>query len=428
MSPVRSAVTSTFGSLKVRNFRLFITGQIVSVSGTWMQTVALGWHVLESTDSGVAIGALLAFQFGPMLLLGLWGGSVADRFDKRSTLVKTQGAMAVAALGLWWAVVGDWPLWSVYGLVLAQGLITVVDMPTRQAFVTEMVGRELLPNAVSLNAALFNAARIIGPSLAGVLIATAGVEWTFLLNALSFATVIFALLRMDPSALLRRDIGEVPRTGVAEGLRYVWRSGRLRYTIALVGVFSMFALNFSVVLPLLARFTFHEGAQAFGFLTSMMALGSVGGALIAAARRRPTKAVLLGSAGVFGVLASAASLAPSMGVLAVLLVPLGAASITVISTANATLQLHSSEEMRGRVMALHGLVFLGSTPIGAPMVGWIAEQWGPRASLGVGAGAALLCAIAGAIFLRKERLVIHLRAIVPWRARSAAFSEHARSA
>lgn len=391
-----------------------------------MQTVALGWLVLDLTNSGVAVGALLAFQFGPMLLFGLWGGAIADRFDKRSTLIKTQSLLALVAFVLWLTVLLGWPLWVIYLLVLVQGLVTVADMPTRQAFVTEMVGRELLPNAVSLNAALFNAARIIGPAIAGVMIASVGLGWTFLLNASSFIATIVALVRMDTAALFRGSPHQIEGSGVVEGLRYVWASPRLRYTLALIGVFSMFALNFSVVLPLLSRFTFGQGAQAFGFLTSMMALGSVGGALLAAARKRPTKAVLIASSGAFGVLASIAALAPTIGILAALLVPIGAASITVISTANATLQLHSSEEMRGRVMALHGLVFLGSTPIGAPIVGWIAETWGPRAGLGVGAAAALACALAGVLFLRREHLSDQLRAIVPGRARARAVHIRAR--
>lgn len=427
MSPVKRALTSTFGSLKVRNFRLFISGQVVSVSGTWMQTVALGWLVLERTSSGVAVGALLAFQFGPMLLLGLWGGAIADRFDKRFTLIKTQTALAMFALALWLAAVYSWPLWLIYSIVLLQGSVTVIDMPTRQAFVTEMVGRELLPNAVSLNAALFNAARIIGPSLAGVLIATVGLEWTFLVNASSFFAVIYALTLMDPSALVRSVSEGDTRRGVRAGLSYVWASYRLRYTLALMGVFSMFSLNFSVVLPLIARFTFDEGATAFGFLTSVMAAGSVVGALIAASRRRPTKGLLVGSAGAFGLAVTAATFAPSIEVLAVLLVPIGAASVTVISTANATLQMHSSDEMRGRVMALHGLVFLGSTPIGAPIVGWISQTFGPRSGLGVAAAAGLLVALVGATFLGRDRIATRLRAIVPARSRRIGVAEESRS-
>lgn len=416
MSPLRRASERTFGSMRVRNYRLFITGQLVSMTGTWMQTVALGWLVLDITGSGFAVGLALAFQFLPMLLLGLWGGVIADRYDKHRTLIWTQSAMAAVAVALWLVAAGGvGSVGLIYALILLQGLATVADNPARQAFVTEMVGPELVTNAVSLNSAVFNASRILGPSLAGIIIATIGLHWAFLFNAITFTAVIAGLKAMDTAALHRDGNGAGSGVKIREGLDYVWRTRRLRYTVALVAVFSLFALNFSVVLPLLARFTFDAGAGAFGFLTSMMALGALIGALVSAGRRRPTKGLLIGSAGVFGALVLLASMAPSLPVLAVLLVPIGAASISFIACANATLQLLSDPVMRGRVMALHGLVFLGSTPIGGPLIGWISEQWGPRVGLAVGGLAAFGSAAIALAVVNRDAIEARLRVIVPHR-------------
>lgn len=405
MTPIRRAAGRTFGSLQIRNYRLFVSGQLVSMTGTWMQTVALGWLVLRLTDSGVAVGVNLALQFLPMLLFGLWGGLLADRFDKRRILIRTQAAMAVLAFILWALTIsGGAQLWMIYTITFLVGMMTVIDNPARQSFVTEMVGRDLLPNAISLNSAVFNASRIIGPAIAGIIISTIGLAWAFLANAGTFAAVILALRAMDP-ALLHRGVRVAREPGqVRAGLRYVWQTPRLRGTVALVAVVATFGLNFSVVLPLIARFTFGRGAGTFGFLTSMMAAGALIGALVNAARPRPTKRWLILSAATFGTLVTVASMAPSLPVLAVLLVPIGAASISFIAAANTTLQLHSEPAMRGRVMALHGLVFLGSTPLGAPLVGWASQVWGPRYGLAIGGIASVVAAIgaAGAVF-RKRR-------------------------
>ncbi|MGI8774032.1 MAG: MFS transporter [Actinomycetota bacterium] len=405
MTPIRRAADRTFGSLQIRNYRLFVSGQLVSMTGTWMQTVALGWLVLRLTDSGVAVGINLALQFLPMLLFGLWGGLVADRFDKRRILLRTQSVMAVLAVALWALTLSDAAqLWMIYLITFLTGMTTVLDNPARQSFVTEMVGRDLVPNAVSLNSAVFNASRIIGPALAGVAIATVGLPWAFLVNAGTFVAVILALRAMDP-ALLHRGAAVAREAGqVRAGLRYVWSTPRLRGTVALVAVVATFGLNFSVVLPLLARFTFDRGAETFGFLTSMMASGALVGALFNAARPRPTKRWLIFSAGAFGILVTAAAMAPTLPVLAVLLVPIGAASISFIAAANTTLQLHSEPGMRGRVMALHGLVFLGSTPLGAPLVGWASQTWGPRYGLAIGGISSLVAAgvAAGAVVMKRR--------------------------
>lgn len=406
MTPIRRAADRTFGSLHIRNYRLFVSGQLVSMTGTWMQTVALGWLVLRLTDSGVAVGVNFALQFLPMLVFGLWGGVLADRFDKRRILLRTQSVMALLAFVLWALTITDVAqLWMIYSITFLTGMTTVVDNPSRQAFVTEMVGRDLLPNAISLNSAVFNASRIIGPAIAGVIISTIGLPWAFLVNAGTFIAVILALRAMD-AALLHRGARVAREPGqVRAGLRYVWRTPRLRGTVALVAVVATFGLNFSVVLPLIARFTFGRGAGTFGFLTSMMASGALIGALVNAARPRPTKRWLIVSAGSFGILVTAASMAPSLPVLAVLLVPIGAASISFIAAANTTLQLHSDPDMRGRVMALHGLVFLGSTPLGAPLVGWASQVWGPRYGLAIGGIASSVAALgaAAAVFMKRRR-------------------------
>lgn len=420
MSPLLRAADRTFGSLRVRNFKLFILGQLVSVAGTWMQTVALGWLVLELTGSGLAVGIQLALQFSPILIFGLWGGLLADRFDKRRILILTQTGMALVAASLWAVTIsGSAVLWVVYGLVLLQGLITAVDNPARQSFVTEMVGRDLVANAVGLNSAVFNACRIVGPAIAGVVISTIGLPWAFLINAVSFGAVIAGLRAMDPTALYQEPFVRRRRGQLRAGLRYVWGVRSLRYTVLLVAVFSTFALNFTVTLPLFARFTFHRGAAAYGLLTSLLASGALIGALISAARRKPTKMLLIGSAGSFGALALTASLVPSYPVFAALLVPIGASSITFISTANAILQLRSDPAMRGRVMALHGLVFLGSTPFGGPLVGWISQVWGPRVGLALGGAAAAAIASAAFFVLKRPSIEDRLRVIVPLRRRAS---------
>lgn len=416
---IKATVKKTFSSLEVRNYRLFITGQLVSLSGTWMQTVALGWLVLQMTGSGRAVGITLALQFTPILLFGMYGGIVADRFDKRHILIAAQAALALLASVLWAvAASGAAQLWMIYGITFLIGLVTAVDNPTRQSFVMEMVGGKRVPNAVSLNSAVFNASRIIGPAIAGILIATVGLHWTFLLNALSFAAVIVGLSKMDPSKLIR-DLERSPRRRrgqIREGLRYVWATPRLRHTILLVAVVATFGLNYSVVLPVMARFTFDRGAGTYGFLTSCLAAGALAGALFSAARAKPTRRYLLGSALAFGFLTTVAAAAPNITFLSVLLFPIGAASISFIASANATLQLAAEPHMRGRVMALHGLVFLGTTPFGAPLIGWISESWGARWGLATGGGLTLLAASAMILFVRKDRIEQRLRGLVPLRA------------
>lgn len=410
MSPIARAARKTFSSLSERNFRLFVTGQLVSMTGTWMQTVALGWLVLELTGSGVSVGITLGLQFLPMLMFGMWGGLLADRYDKRRILMFSQTAMGIVAVALFaLSATESATIELVYLLTFLTGCATALDNPARQAFVTEMVGSEEVANAVSLNSAVFNASRILGPAAAGVLITTVGIPPSFLINGVSYLAVVGALMLMDPTVLRRRAPAERSKRQVREGLAYVWRTPRLRYTILMMLLVSTFGINFSVVLPLMARFAFDKGAAAFGILTSSMAVGALVGALVNAARAKPTRRLLIGSAASFGALVVLASLAPSMTVLALMLVPIGTATITFIATANTTLQLTSSDDMRGRVMALHGLVFLGSTPIGAPIIGWISETWGPRVGMATGGAVSLGVALLAMAVIRREEIVGLLR-------------------
>ena len=397
------AARRTFRSLEVRNYRLFFFGQLISVSGTWMQQIAQDWLVLRLTNRALPVGITTALQFAPVLLFGIWGGLVADRADKRRLLLATQSAMASLALALGvLTATGAVRLWMVYLLALLLGCATAFDMPARQSFVTEMVGREHVANAVGLNSAVFNSARVIGPAAAGVLIAATGIAPAFLLNAASYVAVIIALALMDPAQLDRRPPVERSRGQVRDGLRYVRATPLLSWTILLMLVVGTFGLNYRVVLPLMARFTFHGSAGVYGMLASVQALGAVAGALLTASRARPTRTLLLGAVVAFGLLSLASAAAPNVLVEALVLVPVGFATVTVMATANSTLQLGSAPEMRGRVMALYGLVFLGSTPFGSALVGWLAEGYGPRSAL-ILAGVSSLLAAAGAGLAARRR-------------------------
>jgi MFS family permease len=397
-----AATRRTFRSLRVRNYRLFFFGQLVSVSGTWMQQVAQDWLVLRLTNEPLPLGITTALQFTPILALGAWAGVVVDRLDKRRLLLATQAAMAALALVLGvLTATGAIRLWMVYLLALLLGFATAFDMPTRQAFVSEMVGPGQVVNAIGLNSAVFNSARVIGPAAAGVVIATVGIATAFLVNAVSYLAVIGGLLAMDPARLHRLPPVERASGQIRAGLRYVWTTPVLRSTIALVAVVGTLGLNFRVALPLLARFTFGGDATVYGALASIMAAGSVVGALAAARRSHPSPALLLGSVAVFGVLSVAA--APTLALEMVVLAPLGLASIAFLATANSTVQLGSSPELRGRVMALYGLVFLGSTPLGGLLAGWMADRFGPRSIMLLAGVSSLVAAGVAAVLMRHRR-------------------------
>lgn len=401
MSAVRVAARQTFSSLRIRNFRLFFTAQMISVSGTWMQAVAQAWLVLHLTGSGVDLGIVVGLQFLPMLLLGPFGGLVADRTNKRRLLFATQTGGGVLALVLGTLVVSDAVvLWQVYVLAGLLGVVNLFDNPARQTFMIEMVGRDDLPNAVSLNAVVMNASRVVGPAIGGLIITFFGLGICFFVNAASYLAVIVGLAMMRTSELHPTDPVERAKGQVRDGFRYVWRTPALRNVLLAVALIGVFAYNFTVTLALLAKVTFGGGAGAYAVLTSCMGAGAIIGGLIAAHRARPTPRLLQVLALVFGGLLAAVAFAPTLLAADLLIVLMGAASIGFIATANATLQLTSDPAMRGRVMALYAMAFLGTTPIGAPLVGAIAQWTNPRIALLAGAVATV--AAAGLLMWRHQ--------------------------
>jgi MFS family permease len=390
----------------VRNYRLFFFGHLVSSTGTWMQQVGQDWLVLRLTNAALPVGITLALQFAPMLAFGAWAGVIADRLDKRRLLVATQAAMAALALVLGvLTATGAVRLWMVYALALLLGCATAFDLPARQAFVTEMVGPDRVANAVGLNSASFNSARVIGPAAAGVLIAVVGIAPAFFLNALSYLAMIGGLRAMDPARLHRLAPVERARGQIRAGMRYVWATPSLRSTILLVAVVGLLGLNYRVALPLLARFAFDSGPGAYGALAAIMAAGSVVGALAVARRGRPTRLLLIGSVAAFGLLSLAAAVAPTVAAEAVALFPIGMASLAFVATANSTVQLGSSPEMRGRVMSLFGLVLLGSGPPSGLLSGWMAGQFGPRSIMVLSGVSCVLAAAVAAIATRGQAQV-----------------------
>ena len=388
-------------SLSIPNYRRWFFGQVVSISGNWMQTVAEVWLVVHLTGSGVAVGITAALQFLPILLFGALGGVLADRHDKRRLLMLTQTLMAIPALTLFaLTVTGATELWMVYALVLARGTVLAVDNPLRQAFVMEVVGPDRVVNAVSLNSVIVHTGRILGPAIAGAVIALAGLSVCFALNAASFGAMLLAVGGMDRAALLPSPRADRSRGQVREALREVASRPTLLGPLAMMAVIGTLSFNFQVLLPLFAKFTWHGSAQTYALLTSAMGIGSVAGALAAGARNRVTPRLLAGSALLFGAAELGAAAAPTLLAQALILAPLGAASVTFAAGVNSSLQLEATGPSRGRVMSLYSVVFLGSTPIGAPIVGWLAQSYGPRAGLVLGAVAALSTGAAATWFLR----------------------------
>ena len=389
MSESASTVTvpsaGTFRSLRNRNYRLFAAGQVVSNTGTWMQRIAQDWLVLSITHSGTALGLVTALQFLPILLFSVWGGVLADRFPKRTMLMITQSAMGVLAaiLGLL-TVTGHITVWQIYLFALLLGTVTAADTPARQSFVVDMVGQEDLQNAVSLNAANFNLARVVGPAAAGLFIGlfaseVTGSGWSFLLNAVSFAAVVTGL------ALIRtRDLHSTGhragrgRGGQLEAFRYVRTRPDLMAVFCAVAVFGTLGLNFPVLLPLYTTQVFHSGASAYGVISAIMAAGSLVGALLAARRTVARVRMVLGGALGFGVLEVIAAGMPDITSYAAVLTLVGLSSLTTATTANAVMQTTVPAELRGRVTGVYVLVFMGGTPLGSPVVGWLAGQIGVR--------------------------------------------------
>ena len=393
VNTVRGAVRRTFGSLDTRNYRLYFTGDLVSKVGSWMQTMAEAWLVSTLTGSGVAVGATFAFRFLPVLLFGLWGGTIADRFDRRRVLLVTQTLAAVLAVALWLIVLtGVVQVWMVFGLAITLGFVTVVDEPARHAFVEEMVGPDRLPNAVALTSAVGNSARITGPAAAGLLIGTVGTSWVFFVNAVSFFAVVGALAAMRP-AELHRPHRHTDRPRVREGLAYAWSITEIRATILLVAVVGTLVYNFPTFLTLLARDTFHGGAGLAGFLMALLGVGTVVGALTAASRPRPTSRTVVVSAALLGITLVVAASVPTEIETEIALLPLGALAVFFGSSANAHMQIWSAPQLRGRVMAIYTLLTLGTTVVGGPFVGWVCQNWSPRAGLAF-AGCATVTAAA----------------------------------
>lgn len=390
------ALRASVSSLRVRNYRRWFAGQIVSVSGNWAQMVAEMWLILHLTGSGTAVGLTAALQFAPLLFLGAFGGLLADRFSKRRLLMVTQAAMAVPALLLFAVTAaGVVEAWMVYALVLLRGTINSIDNPARQSFVFELVGAERVVNAVGLNSVLVHSSRIFGPAVAGVVITFWGVAPCFLLNALSFGAMIVALRRMDPAALATaKPVAREPGA-LREALRHVRATPALRIPLGMMALVGALSFNFLVLVPLLTRFTFHGGPSHYAALMTALAVGSVTGALVSGARTEVTPRLLMGSAVAFGLLTFALAAAPTMALALAAGVPLGAASVTFAAGVNSALQLAVAPEMRGRVMALYSMVFIGTTPIGAPLVGWIAEASSPRWALALGGAAAVAGGVGG---------------------------------
>lgn len=400
-------MTPMFRSLSNRNYRLFASGQVVSLSGTWAQRVAQDWLVLTivpKEQAAVALGITTALQFLPMLLFGLYGGVLADRYDKRQLLIGAQAAMGVLALILGLLdLTGSVELWHVYLLAFGLGLASVVDTPARQSFVSELVGTEDLPNAVSLNSATFNSARIVGPALAGLAIAGVGTGLVFIANALSYLAVLAGLLLMRPADFWPSHRQPRGRGQLREGVRHVRERPELYVPILLVFMIGTFGLNFQQTLALIAKQTFNTGAGSFGVLTSCFALGSLLGALASARRKGlPRSRTMLLAALAFGVLEVVDGLAPNFVVLCLLLIPTGFAVLIFTTTTNSLLQLACDPALRGRVMSIYVLVFLGGTPVGAPLVGLVAQTWGPRASLLIGGAVCVLSALAAAALLARK--------------------------
>jgi MFS family permease len=404
-------VSPTFGSLRIPNYRLWAAGAVVSNTGTWMQRVAQDWLVLTvlTDDSGVAVGITTGLQFAPVLLLAPLAGAVADRFDKRRVLMATQSASGLLGLVLGLLVLtGAAQLWHVYVLALALGVVAAIDGPARQAFVSEMVSLEDLPNAVGLNSASFHAGRLAGPGIAGLLIHWFGTGPVFLINAATFGAVLLSLTRMQVADLRPAPKATRGRGAVREGLRYVRGRPDLVLILVVVGMVGTFGLNFQLTTALMARLVFDKGSGEYGLLGSIMAIGSLAGALLAARRTHPRLRLVLGAAIAFGVFAIVAALMPTYVLFAVALVPVGLAALTLMTAANATVQITTEPAMRGRVMALYMAVFMGGTPIGSPIIGWVGETFGARWTILLGGFVTLATALLAVAWLVLARGV-HVR-------------------
>jgi MFS family permease len=399
-----TALRRTFSALSIPNFRRYISGQAVSLVGTWMQSIAISWLVLTLTHSAADVGLNVAVQTLPVLVLGPYGGVVADRIDKRRLMVVLQSMMGLQALALGLLTLEheiSFVLIAVLSLIL--GLNNCFENPARQSFVLEMVGREQVRNAVSLNSTLVNAARAVGPAVAGVMIAEVGVGWCFVLNAISFVAVVYSLVTLDRSALRPSPPAVRAKGQLREGLAYVRRTPDLAVPLAMMALIGTMAYEVQVTLPVVASRTFHGGSEAYGFMTAAFGIGAVVGGLLVAAYGRTGRRPLVTAATAMGAMMTLAALAPALGLEFAALVLVGFTSVMFLSMGNSTLQLAAEPTMRGRVMSLWAVAFLGSTPIGGPAIGWIASEAGGRAGLAAGAISCLVAAGGAAVAGRRIR-------------------------
>jgi MFS family permease len=400
--PTRSA----FRSLNSFNYRLWSGGALVSNIGTWMQRTAQDWLVLTQLthNNATAVGIVMAFQFGPMFLLLPWTGFAADHFDRRKLLIATQAAMGVLAFGLGLLTIsGLVQLWHVYLFALLLGCVTAFDAPVRQTFVSELVGEADLSSAVALNSTSFNAARMIGPAIAGVLIAAMGSGWVFLMNAASFAAVIGALSSLRLGDLHPTVKALQIRGRLTEGFRYIAKRPDLKAVLFMLFLIGTFGLDFPIYISTMSVGVFHASAGQYGLLTSIMALGSVAGTLFAATRAKPEIAFLLGAAAFFGCGCALASIMPNYWLFGLALALIGIAVQTFTTSTNSFIQLSTDPALRGRIMAILLAIALGGVPIGAPIIGWVADIFGPRWALGIAAASGLAAAIVGIRYQVKYR-------------------------
>ncbi|HEX2865713.1 MAG TPA: MFS transporter [Ignavibacteriales bacterium] len=398
---IRAYGINTFSSLKNRNYRLYFTGQGISLPGTWMERIAQSWLVLSLTNSGIALGLVTAFQTLPILFLGPWGGLVADRFNKRKLLFFTQAASGLLSLLLAVLIAtGLVRIWMVYILAALLGIVNAVDNPTRQTFVFEMVGENDLSNAITLNSTLVNLARIIGPAIAGVIIAGLGLALCFFLNAVSFSGVLICLYLINPEDLHAGRPVKKAKGQLREGFRYILSTPILRNVLLILAIAGTLTYEFKVSLPLLAKFTFLGDANYYAFLTSAMGLGAVVGGLLTAGRKRTSARGLSATAIFFGLAVLATALSPGIHMAVFMMVVVGIFSIRFMTLGNTTLQLESAPEMRSRVMSMWSIAFLGSSPVGGPIIGFIAEHTNPRIALSVSGSAAVAAGILGLILRR----------------------------
>jgi MFS family permease len=398
----RAIARVTFAALAVPNYRRYTAGQSVSLIGTWMQMAAQSWLVLSLTGSATTLGVVVALQTLPVLLLGPYGGVIADRVDKLKLMFALQAAMGVQALVLGvLTVTGAVRVWEIGALAALLGLNNAFENPARQSFMLEMVGAESLRNAVSLNSVMVNVARVIGPAVAGVLIATVGEGPCFLLNAASFVAVLVSLASLDRAAIAPSPPSGRERGQLREGLRYVRATPELGVPLAMMALVGCLAYEFQVSLPVMAREGLHVGATGYGFMTAAMGVGAVVGGLLVASRGRVGLPTLVAAASAFGVVLGLATFAPDLPAELLALALAGAASISFMSTGNSTLQLNAAANMRGRVMSLWFVAFQGSTPIGGPIVGWVMAMAGARAGLGVGALTCVATALLGLAAMRR---------------------------